>query len=136
MDELVIKSEREVMLTFHSRRFSSTGWLDSYSISARARNFSAQIEVENPPYGLSPAGFFAELADDWTGWKGQKGWGAIEGEYNLSATSDSLGHITLVAELNPNNVPPDWSGSVSLIVEAGQLEQLAYNAKEFFNENA
>ncbi|WP_019142744.1 DUF6228 family protein [Noviherbaspirillum massiliense] len=136
MDEFVIKSEKEVTLTFHSRRFNFDGWLDTYSVSAKARNFNALIEVENPPYGLSPAGFFGGLANEWSGWKGEKGWGAIEGEYNLLATSDSLGHITLVAELNLNDVVPGWSGSVSLIVEAGQLEQLAHDAKEFFNEKA
>ena len=134
MDEWVIKSEKEVKLTFHSRRFKADGWLDSYCITATARNFSAEIEVENPPYGLSPAEFFVSLAKEWSGWVGEKEWGAMEGECSLSASCDSIGHITLVVELNPNPCPPCWFGSVSLIVEAGQLEQLAHDAKVFFNE--
>jgi len=136
MDELVINSEREVKLTFHSRRFNSEGWLEMYCITAKARNFKATIDVENPPYGMSPAEFFENIANEWTGWKGTKEWGAIEGEYNLSATSDSTGHITLDAELNRNSFSPGWSGKLSLMIEAGQLEQLAHDARVFFNETA
>ena len=136
MDELVIKSEREVMLTFHSRRFNSEGWLERYFITANARNFNATIDVENLPYGMSPAEFFVQVANEWTGWKGTKEWGAIEGEYNLIATCDSTGHITLDVELNRNSFSPGWSGTLSLMIEAGQLEQLARDAKVFFNETA
>lgn len=136
MDKLVIKSEREVSLTFHSRRFNAESWLEHYCITANARNFNASIEVENPPYGMSPAEFFERIAAEWSGWKGAKEWGAIEGEYNLSATCDSLGHITLEVEINRNGYPLCWPGILSLIIEAGQLEKLARDAKAFFNEAA
>jgi hypothetical protein len=134
MEEFVIQSEREVSLTFHSRKFGADGWLESYSITAAAKNASASLHVENPPYGLSPADFFQKLAESWAGWKGEKTWGALEGEYNLVASTDLTGHITLAVELNPSSNPPCFSGVLSLIVEAGQLEALAGKAKIFFAE--
>lgn len=135
MDEFIIKSEKGVRLTFHSRRFSSDGWLSSYLMTGEAPGFSGEIEVENPPYGMSPAALFKQVAEEWSGWKGEKGWGAIEGEFNLSATCDSLGHVTFVVELNPNGYPPCWSANLSLVVDAGQLEELSNDAKLFFDES-
>jgi len=133
MDELILRSEKETVLSFHSRRINGDGWVERYVVSAAARNFSASIEVENPPYGTSPDDLFAKLADNWSGWKGKKEWGAIEGEFNLVATTDSLGHITLSAELNPNGYPPCWSGTLTLVLDAGSLEEIANHAKMFFS---
>lgn len=56
----------------------------------------------------------------------------MEGEFYLVATTDSTGHITVVADLNPNAFPPSWSGKISVVVEAGQVEKLARDAKVFF----
>jgi len=133
MDEFVIGSEKEVTLTFHSRQFRHDGWLDAYSITAAARDFEAVIHAENPPYGTSPTNFFQELASNWAGWSGKKTWGSMEGEYNLAATTDLTGHITLVAELNPLGIPPCFSALLSLVLEAGQLDQIARRAKLFFS---
>lgn len=133
MTELIIKSEREVKLTFHSRVFANDGRLSGYSITAEARGFSASVEVDNSPYGASPDELFAEMSVEWGGWQGIKSWKALEGEYSLSATCDSLGHISLVAELSQNNYPPCWTGSLFLDIDAGSLESLSKNAKAFFN---
>lgn len=136
MDELIIQSDKETKLVLHSKRLNSDGWLDSYFVAIQARNFQAEIEVSNQPYGTSPDEFFETLAANWRGWEGEKSWGAIEGEYSLVATADSVGHITLIATLASDPFPPSWSGSISLILEAGQLEQLFCDAKRFFHESA
>jgi hypothetical protein len=81
---------------------------------------------------LSPAEFFGELAGSWSGWKGTKGWQALEGECSLSATTDSTGHVTLVAHFSSGSYPPTWEGKLSLVIEAGALEALAREAKNFF----
>jgi hypothetical protein len=128
----VIRSEGGVSFTFHARAVGKDGWVNAYFVTAEAANFTASVEVDNAPYGSSPADFFAEIASEWAGWNGTKGWQALEGEYQLSATSDSTGHITIVARLNPASFPPTWEGRLSLIVEAGRLEALAVEAKEFF----
>lgn len=134
MHEFVIKSEGR-SVTFHSRSFSSDGWLSSYVLTGEGPGFSGEIEVVNLPYGTSPAALLKEVAEEWSGWKGEKNWGAIEGEFYLSATCDSLGHVTFVIALNPNGFHPSWSASLSLAVEAGQLEELSKDAALFFNES-
>ncbi len=108
------------------------GWVNSYFVTAEAPNFSATIEVDNAPYGTSPADLFAEIADRWSGWQGVKRWQALDGEYELQATSDSTGHITIVALINSRSFPPSWEAKVSIVVEAGSVDKLAVNAKEFF----
>lgn len=134
MDEFVIRSDKEAKVTFDSRRFDQSGWLTAYAITLEARGLRATREVENLPYGSSPAKIFGELAKEWSGFKGQKEWGAIEGEFNLSASSDSIGHITLVVEILPSYALPFWSAELSIEIEAGQLERIASDAREFFND--
>ena len=134
MDEFVIRSEMEAKITFDSRQFDNSGWLTSYVISIEARGFRAKREVENLPYGSSPSRLFCDLAKDWAGFKGKKEWGAIEGEFNLSASADAIGHVTLVAEILPTYAMPCWSAEVSIEIDAGQLERIASDAKEFFND--
>jgi hypothetical protein len=82
---------------------------------------------------MPPTKLFVDIAREWSGWKGEKKWGALEGEYNLSATCDSLGHITLKVGMMPNAYPPVWSAIVSLVIEAGQLDKLAREVETFFN---
>lgn len=134
MDEFILRSEKETMLSFHSRLINGDGWVERYFVSASARDFSASIEVENPPYSTSPEDLFAQFAENWRGWKGKKEWRSIEGELNLAATTDSLGHITLTAELNPNGYNPCWSGTLTLVLNAGSLEEIANHAKAFFRK--
>jgi hypothetical protein len=128
---LSLRSESGASLTFHSRSISETGWVNSYFVTAEAPGFSASIDVDNAPYGSSPAVLFGDIAKDWAGWKGVKGWQALEGEYGLSATSDSTGHITLTATLN-SGTPSTWEGKVAVILEAGAVEVAAARAKDFF----
>jgi hypothetical protein len=127
-----IGSDGGLSLTFHSRTVGANGWVNSYLVTAEAPGFSASVEVDNAPYGSSPSEFFAEVASAWAGWQGAKRWQALEGEYELSATTDSTGHITIVARLNAAIYPPTWEGMVAVMVEAGAVEALAARAKEFF----
>ena len=128
----VIRSDGGVSLTFHARTAGKDGCVNAYFVTAEAANFTASVEVDNAPYGSSPADFFAQVASEWAGWNGTKAWQALEGEYELSATSDSTGHITIIARLNAASYPPTWEGKLSLIVEAGRLDALAVEAKDFF----
>jgi hypothetical protein len=103
-----------------------------YFVTGEAPKFSASVEVDNSPYGSLPTELFCQIATDWAGWKGEKGWQALEGEYVLSASTDSTGHITIAAWLNGLSHPPTWEGKISVVVEAGALDKLANEAKEFF----
>jgi hypothetical protein len=128
----VIRSEGGRVLTFHSRTIRENGWVESYFVTAEAPNFHASLQADNPPFGTSPAQFFAEIAADWAGWADAKTWGAIEGEYTLSATSDSTGHITLITHLHGSPYPLTWEGKLALVLEAGALGALSNQANDFF----
>jgi hypothetical protein len=71
----------------------------------------------------SPAVMFGEMASAWTGWKGQKQWGDLEGRVEFFATSDSTGHVALTVKL----VGHDYDSSLVVVLkfDAGQLEGMA-----------
>ncbi|MBE9040264.1 hypothetical protein IQ235_05590 [Oscillatoriales cyanobacterium LEGE 11467] len=77
---------------------------------------------------------FLEMAENWQGWEGVKTWGATEDDFSLSCTSDKLGHISIAGTLVERNAPECWSASVkfNVKVEAGQLEQIAYEVRRLF----
>lgn len=133
MDELVIRSDREFSLKFHSKKYGNDRWLDSYIVDACARNFRASFIVENCREGSSPNVLFEDMASNSGGWTDTKGWGALEGEFELSASMDSTGHVTLNLERDGNWEVPSWSCTFSLMIESGQLEAIASDANVFFS---
>jgi hypothetical protein len=76
------------------------------------------------------ADFFAGMAAAWRGWTGEKMWRSIEGELLMRATSDRLGHITITADICAG-APPAWTVSSTILLEAGQLGDLARAARRF-----
>lgn len=132
MDELVIRSEQEYSFRLHSKNYGKDGWIDSYLVDLTARDFAASFEAGNHPAGTSPEVFFAELAQDWSGWKGAKQWASFEQEFQLSATTDLTGHVTLVVQRDAPRELLGWSATFSLMIEAGQLAALADGFRTFF----
>ena len=74
--------------------------------------------------------YFGDLANNWKGWQGKKEWSSLEGELKLKASCDHLGHIFLSVHLI-NGAPPIWEIQADLTLEAGQLENLATEARAF-----
>ena len=110
----------------------SDGWLDSFVVRIEEPGLSAAAQVENSGVIQGPEAFFHEIAKNWRGWTGEKTWHALEGELNLSATADSLGHITIRVQLQPTAGPEGWRVISYAYVEAGQLESLSRRAAKFF----
>mgnify|MGYP006141788917 FL=1 len=131
-----ISSDNEISVEFHSPELNSEGWLEYYSLSLSGRAMNSTIRVCNSPYGESPSEFFSMLAANWQGWKGEKEWAALEGEYKMSAKSDSTGHITLTIKVWSGNWEPFWSSEVVMLIEAGQLEAIAHESKRFLYPTA
>jgi Family of unknown function (DUF6228) len=122
----IIKSARDgTTLEFFDRT------ANHYKVSLKG----SQFHGDAPVYAFEPvshlAGFFNDLAVHWRGWSGKKEWGSLEGELSLTATSDSTGHISLSVHLRPGPDPLDWRLSTVLLVEAGQLEQIAFQIERF-----
>ncbi len=128
-----IKGDHGFEVVFDSPEFVD-GWLDCYRIAFLAPDLSVARMVWNPGYGHPPSALFDEVAQSWSGWSGVKSWAAMEGECRLSATSDSTGHITFQFDISRIDQSQSWSAQVSVVVEAGQLERLAGDAHEFFDQ--
>jgi hypothetical protein len=74
---------------------------------------------------------FESIATDWKGWKGEKKWRAIEGDFQMIATCDNLGHIKLEIEIR-NEPPDDWIVRAPLFLEAGSVDTIAKELREYF----
>lgn len=131
MNNFIIGDSSHFIL-FHSPRFQSDGWLTSYLITVKTIGLEATKLVENPPYGFPPSVFFKKLSNYWQHWKPEYDWEAMEGEFGFSAHADSLGHITVIINLNSCGEQPYWNVEMSIEIEAGQLENLAENIRQFF----
>ena len=92
--------------------------------------FSAEIsnapfigQIDSSTYFCGPPTIlFQEMARDWKGWPGTKEWRALDGELSITASSDSVGHITLITEMSYQS--GDFLLSATITLEAGQLEQV------------
>ncbi|WP_445145070.1 DUF6228 family protein [Dyella sp. Tek66A03] len=104
----------------------------TFSVSASSHELSAVTKV----YDIRPdqwTAFFKDLAVHWRGWQGVKDHESLEGHFRLEAnTADSLGHIRLRFRLRGVDVPNLWVAEASLIIEAGQLDDLAKRAEAYF----
>jgi Family of unknown function (DUF6228) len=132
MEVLKFSSDPALKASFHSRRYDRSGWLGSYAIELEALDFRVSIRIDNPNYGQPPTQLFEELASNWKGWEGVKTWLAIEGELELRATCDRIGHVTVAVSISPHVHAGQWSALAGVTIEAGQLERLATEARLFF----
>ena len=103
-----------------------------FDVSLVSTPLSASVRA----YDIQPqnwSAFFADLAANWKGWPGEKKMESLEGHLVVSATADSLGHISLRVKLR-DVIPgvPDWRAEGTIVVEAGRLDRLAHDAKKFF----
>jgi hypothetical protein len=85
------------------------------------------------PRGADLVGFFSDLASHWDGWKGKKKWSSLEGEFQLCASMDSMGHVSLEIEMRSSHHEYAWSINSTLLIEAGQLSQVASDISRFFS---
>ena len=101
-----------------------------YNVSLRGCDYhgAARVYADTP---VHLGAFFRDLAAHWRGWQGKKEWRSLEGELAFTATSDSTGHTSLWVRLRSGPYPYDWSLTTTLLVEAGQLEQIAVQMEAF-----
>ncbi len=77
--------------------------------------------------------FFEVIAKNWKGWQGEKEWSSIDGEFTIIAKSDKLGHISLAIEMRQDfGETEPWRLKATVVVDAGQLDDIAKDAKDFF----
>ncbi len=124
--EAVIRSAKDgTTLTFRL--------LDSARPKDEERSFEVTIEspdvrarvIASTYYAGSPALLFRKIAQNWKGWKDESKWASLEGEFTMSARSDSLGHVTLEVALRSDTYPPEWKMNGLIHLEAGSLDSIA-----------
>ncbi|PYS49468.1 MAG: hypothetical protein DMF68_09885 [Acidobacteria bacterium] len=135
MDSVIIKSSNSSneLLLSEQDGLQHSGDSEYYRVTLKVKDLlaSAKIYAFQPYSELSQ--FFEDLAANWRGWKGKKEWQSLEGEFSLSCTSDGLGHVAIDVVLKSGFYDNDWSVHTAINVDAGQLEEIASNIKQFFS---
>lgn len=70
------------------------------------------------------------MTDNWQGWKVEKVWGALDGEFALTATATSLGRISVIIEMV--EMAGAYRLKAILGLEAGQLENISKRVESLF----
>lgn len=75
---------------------------------------------------------FADIAENWQGWEGEKILESLEGHLKLTIKSNALGNIKVCVLLRNIDIGTEWLVENSVYLEAGQLTSIATDAKIFF----
>lgn len=122
----------DVHLILDQPLFNDEGWLESYRARLESRNLKAEVVVDNAPYGESVVEYFRTLNQHWKGWEGERSWYSLEGECSFSASMAKTGHVALTVRLNV--YPNICEATAVLDIEAGQLEALTDEMRQFFKQ--
>ena len=107
-------------LTFSDPEGHGTRPADYLSVTVRGPDMSASRQVyAGWDGGFTPlAAFFADLADQWRGWEGERVFESIEGDLRIEATHD--GHVRLRVLLWESTVPHGWRVESAIRLDAGE----------------
>ena len=134
-DEIIIKSSRsdyELKLS-EPKPHGMKAPVEYIRVSIKGHDLTAstsKVYIYEPKH---LTGFFADLAANWKGWKGEKAWNSIEEDFAITATSDRLGHIALKVTLKSGPYGDDWAIEACIYVEAGQMEEIAKRVKKYLH---
>ena len=106
---------------------------DRWHVTLSLPGLSASAEVDAFAYDGEHTLdlLFRRLADDWRGWEGERTWSSLEGDFDLAATHDGLGHVALQVRLRSGPFPADWLATGTIWLDAGQLDAVAREASAF-----
>jgi hypothetical protein len=105
------------------------------SCTYRARLTGGPVEASVEVYDMFPeawAKLFEDMARQWRGWDGALQHASLEGHISVSCTSNRTGHIKVRVKLNGEPSGADWLAANTLYLEAGQLDELARQARDYF----
>jgi hypothetical protein len=78
------------------------------------------------------AELFGGMAASWRGWRGTKDVESLEGHLTLRCSTDACGHVSIRVRFRGDFGVSDWVVEQTLLLEAGQLDDLAIQADRFF----
>jgi hypothetical protein len=107
-------------------------WLDPVTYRARlsAEGLSASVPAIHHYGGDFIGQYFSDLAANWRGWHGERGWRSLEDALEFHASIAMSGAITLRVVLRNNN-RLTWSATYDFSIENGSLDAVAEAARAF-----
>lgn len=106
---------------------------DYFHVELKDIVLSASTEVWAAADNQGLNNFFQEIARSQSPWKGTRAWGSLEGEFEISATCTTLGHVIFLIKMAGQiGAAEEWKIQFGLETELGQLDLIARNASEFF----
>jgi Family of unknown function (DUF6228) len=126
---LEIRSAHDGMLMTLSNFVAEDNSSDAYSFLVVIQSYEVRAQAKVSSYRAPDlAKYFEDIASNWRGWRGEKCWSTLEGEFALAAKSDSTGHVRLSFTLQPSFGDFHWELRGALELEAGQLPGIAESA--------
>jgi len=135
--EIAIRSSRDgVTLTLSNFAPEDPSHV-SESFLVEVKAYDVRAEIRASTYMAPDLGqFFASLARDWRGWRGERKWGTLENEFELVATADTVGHVRLGYAIRPPFTDLHWELRGALELEAGGLEAIAAEVASVWRNSA
>lgn len=106
--------------------------IDRFWVRVTDHNLSAAGQIYAGYAPSHPATLFGDVAQHWSGWRGELAWESLEHELSLRCSCDRMGHITILVEIRSGPMPKDWRVEATVMAEAGQLKDIARRAITFF----
>jgi hypothetical protein len=133
-EELIIRSaDTSALIRFRNLPTREAGGHGEYfAVDIESFQFRAQRKVFAYRDAQSLLHLFEWMAENWRGWPGSKSWASIEGEFSLECSTDSLGHVHIDISLSEQDHSEPWRLKARINVDAGQLDEIARNARSLF----
>jgi hypothetical protein len=120
-----VSSNRELVVHSHRDEY--------FHVELKGAEVTASTDVWIPTDRNGLNAFFQELAGYKIPWNGERGWGSLEGEFEISATCTTLGQVIFQVRLaGMVGGSEEWKVQAGLDTELGQLESIAREAGRFF----
>jgi hypothetical protein len=108
-----------------------TASLISPAVCAEVRVYAATDLEVNTVAAL--VGLFKTMSEGWKGWQGKLTWASLEGELEIVATADSLGHVNLRLMFREHDGPMPWFANIDFTLESMQVEKAYKRLAQVFS---
>ncbi|BBM02437.1 DUF6228 family protein [Microbulbifer sp. GL-2] len=129
MDKFLITSSSSNEQFIFSQR---DGEFFRFEVVGEAIRATGKVSTYTDEFGI--ANLFTKVSELESTWDGAESWKSLEGEFEITLTCNSTGHVTIQVKLTQwNGGSEDWHIIVHLNTELGQLQKVAGEARAFFS---
>ena len=126
------RSEDDAVLRLFAPERHGDGSVEYFQCEVGDGSASARLRVYAYDAGLLVS-LFESMTREWKGWPGEKVWHSPESEFEIRASADGQGHVTLKVILTLRTPSPAWRFECNVPLEAGQLDGVAAQVRSFVN---